>query len=400
MLRNLKRFMEIDLSFKDKSTELWKRPVIDLPLSDAQTDVGLPFFSEEKRPVINCCVGNYLGIGEIHAGLDASCGGSPLIGGNSNIHLELEEYLKDQYDGYPVLFINVTAAAQGLLQAITRPLWKVSKGNNVDVILADKLNHSCLMEAIYFAKVGFTRFYEHNDMRDLETKLAKYSKNNRKVLILTDGVFSMEGDIAPLDEITKLANQYGAAVIVDDAHATGILGPAGKGTCDYYGLVGDNRPIQIISFSKGIGAMGAAVIVDEEFASFLWRNCRNYIFCGTLTPEAAANTLRNLKIAFSESEHRTDLLNRANQLRNGLIGMGYRVTGQQNIIPVHIGDDYKAQMMCRDLFQEFGVYCRAIEYPAVPEALLRFTLNAKHTQKQIDWILAAMKIVGLRYEIL
>lgn len=411
MLKILKNFLKMELEYADRQKKFWKNPVFKCPISAPETEIMLPFFDDNYHNAINCCGGNYLGLAPIENGLDTNCGGSPLIGGYSEEHKKLEETIAGIYGGDPIVFLNVTVAVQGFFQAVTRPMYKITKGKIIDTILFDSLNHSCLMETLRLAEVTYRRRYKHSDMDDLEKMLRKYSGHDRRTIILTDGVFSMEGDIAPLDKIVDLASKYHAAVVVDDAHATGVLGKTGKGTCEYFGLKGENEPIQIVSFSKAIGALGAAIIIDEDIKDFLRRNCRNYIFCGTLSSQHAFETKELIKKAFIDSHYREKLLENANYLRTELKKLGYKVSGDMSIIPVHIGDPKNgsdihakdneiAQGICYDLFMEYGIYCRAIEYPVVPAALLRFTLNSLHTREQIDRIINSLSVLGKKYNII
>ncbi len=399
MLKVLKSFLRQELDHHDEESKIWTRPLLNCPISVPEAEVQLPFLGSRTRKVMVCCGGNYLGIGDIENGYDVNVGGSPLISGHSNAHVQMENTIATIYGGKPLVFHNVTLAVQGLLQAITRPLHKITKGRIINAILYDSLNHSCLMESLRTADVDFRKAYHHGDVNHLERLLKSYAGKGYATVILTDGVFSMEGDVAPLDKIADLAKKYGAAVIVDDAHATGVLGKSGKGTSEHFGLEGDNEPIQIVSFSKAIGALGSAIIVDEELSQFLVRNCRNYIFCGALSPLNAAMSERKIIQAFSEPEHRTRLMKNATYLRKSLIEAGFKVKGDMSILPVYIGDNRKAMAMCRDLFNEYGIYCRAIIYPVVPESLLRFTLTAAHTEAHIEKILDSLIVLGRKYAV-
>jgi len=399
MLKVLKSFLRSELDNHDEESILWTRPLLNCPISVPEAEVQAPFLGPLVKKVMVCCGGNYLGIGDVENGLDLNVGGSPLISGHSDAHAKLEDAVAEIYGGRPLIFHNVTLAVQGLLQAITRPLHKVTKGRIINTILYDSLNHSCLMESLRTADVDFRKAYRHADTAHLERLLKSHAGNGRATLILTDGVFSMEGDMAPLDRIVELARRYGAAVIVDDAHATGVLGASGKGTSEHFGLQGDDEPIQIVSFSKALGALGSSIIADEEFSRFLMSNCRNYIFCGALSPLNAAMTERKIRQAFGTAEYRTRLMKNSAWLRNSLIKAGFRVKGDMSIIPVYIGENMKALAICRDLFSEYGIYCRPIMYPVVPESLIRFTLTASHTDAQIAQIIDAMTVLGRKYAV-
>jgi 7-keto-8-aminopelargonate synthetase-like enzyme len=406
MLKILRDWLKDELLASDRQEKFWQLPLHRDISNQGKCELTLPFIDPDRiELVIDCCGGNYLGGAQPIRFLDTHVGGSPLIGGYHQTHLDQEKTIASIYGGYPVLFLNVTLAAQGFVQAITRPACKMSKGKLINTILYDQLNHSCLIEALRLADVDFRRFYKHRDMDDLERQLQKFTKNNGRVLILTDGVFSMEGDIAPLDKIVDLAVQYKAVVVVDDAHATGVLGKNGKGTCDYFDITEPERmPIQILSFSKAIGGLGSAIIVDEEIARFLWRNCRNYIFCGSISPFEVDRTTTLIKETFASSNPRDNLNANARYFRQQLISHGFKISGDTSIIPVHIGASVEAndiaQAICAELYLVYGVYCRAIEYPVVPTALLRFNLTATHKKYQIDHIINSLVALGIKYQVI
>ncbi len=406
MLEILKRWLRDEMLSDDRQKKFWERPLQVGNLDMGRAEMVLPFVDPTvKKNVIHCCGGNYLGIAEPEHGFDSCVGGSPLIGGHHETHVEFEKLISQTYGGYPVIFINVTSAVQGFLQAITRPLCKMTKGKLLDLILFDQLNHSCLMEGLSLADVVYKRPYKHCNIDSLKNALKKFSSDGQRTLILTDGIFSMEGDIAPLDEIVDLANKYNAVVLVDDAHATGVLGKTGRGTCEHFGFNDrENKPIQIISFSKAIGGLGAALIVDEEIASYFHRNCRNYIFCGSLSPYEIQRTSKLVIEAFSNPVHRKKLNGNVNYFRNQLKVAGFDVTGDTSIIPVHIGASEEAndiaQAICFELYLEYGIYCRAIEYPVVPFALLRFNLSAAHTTEQLDYIVSSLVTLGRKYNVI
>ncbi|WP_270182006.1 8-amino-7-oxononanoate synthase [Alkalihalobacillus sp. CinArs1] len=315
--------------------------------------------------------------------------GSRLTTGNTTLHELLEKRIarfKKCEDA--LLFSSGYLANIGVLSSIA---------GEGDVILSDELNHASIIDGCRLSKAA-TRVYNHVDMADLKEHLVR-SQNKRRRFIVTDGVFSMDGNIAPLRDIVLLAEEFNAYVIVDDAHATGVIGENGRGTASYYGVSVD---VTIGTFSKAIGTEGGFVVGSKDVITFLRNRARSFIFQTALSPGIVAASIRALELIQHDSALRDQLHLSIKQCREGLRDLGYSVLGEGTpIIPVVIGDATKAVQFSSALEKE-GVFAPAIRPPSVPEgsSRIRLTLMATHQKKQIDGILRAFLKVGKAFEVI
>jgi 7-keto-8-aminopelargonate synthetase-like enzyme len=235
--------------------------------------------------------------------------------------------------------------------------------------------------------------YSHKDMNHLEHILKK-NKEKRK-LIITDGVFSMDGDMAPLPDIVELAQTYNAIVMVDDAHATGVIGENGRGTAEHFGVEG-KIDIMMGTLSKAVGALGGFVTASPEIIQNLRMRSHSYIFSSSLPPEQACGIMAALKIIQNEPELRANLWRNVYHLKTGLQEMGFDTLGSEtHIIPIYIGDEDKSIKMARLLFEK-GILASAMRWPAVPigKSRIRCSVTAVHTRSQIDYALGAFCEAG------
>lgn len=301
--------------------------------------------------------------------------GSRLMNGNLDLHEELESKLAD--------FVNKPAATV-FSTGFQTNIGTISSlvGRN-DYIIIDEKDHASIIEGcrLAFAK---TFKYRHNDMSSLEKVLQK-TDSNQITLIVIDGVFSMEGDIAKLDKICKLADKYSASVMVDDAHALGVLGKYGSGTASHFNLT-DKTDIIMGTFSKTLASLGGFVASDFETINFIKHNARSLLFSASIPPASAATVLKALDIIKEEPERIKKLWDNTNYARKCLMQAGFN-TGNSTtpIIPIFIGDDMKTFMLSVMLLKN-GVYINPIVHPAVEKngAILRYSLMATHTKEQID----------------
>lgn len=307
--------------------------------------------------------------------------GSRLMNGNLDIHDELEEKL--------AAFVNKPAATifstgfQANIGTISCLL-----GRN-DYILIDDKNHASIFEGcrLSFAK---TLKYKHNDMQFLD-KLLQKTDPNHITLIITDGVFSMEGDIAKLDQITMLAKEYQATVMVDDAHGLGVLGNHGAGTADHFGL-SQETDIILGTFSKSLASLGGFVASDKATINYIKHNARSIIFSAAIPPSAAATVIKALEIMQREPERVQQLWNNTNYARNALVHAGLQIGNSTTpIIPIFVGEDIKTYEYATYLLKH-GVYVNPVVHPAVEKdkGILRFSLMATHTNQQIDEAVKAL----------
>ncbi len=310
------------------------------------------------------------------------CAGSPFLNGTLDIHKELEvELAKFTGKEDALLYSTGFMVNQGVIGALT---------GRKDVLFMDQLNHASLIDA---AKLSFAQTvkFKHNNMEDLESKLEMFPYEQGK-LITADGIFSMDGDIIDLPEMVKLAKKHNAAVMIDDAHALGVLGKTGKGTCDHFGLTED---VDLImgTFSKSLATTGGFVASDKRTIDFLRHHSRSLIFSASIPASTAASALASLKIMKREPERITKLWENTERMRKGLTSMGLNTgLSQTPILPVFIGKDHNAFILCKQL-EKHGVFVNPVIFPAVPKdnALIRISLMSTHTFEQIDFALQKIK---------
>jgi len=260
------------------------------------------------------------------------------------------------------------------------------------IIISDQLNHASIIDGVRLAKSERT-VYKHSDMNDLERILQK-NKSKRK-LILTDAVFSMDGDIAKLKDIVELAKTYSALIMIDDAHGTGVLGPNGRGTAHHLGVAKD---IDVImgSFTKGFGSIGGFVASNESIIDYLRITARSYIFSDPIIPAVVAGLTEALNIIEKGDNLRRRVLENAQYLRDGLKQIGFTVIGEETpIVPLFIGSEKKAIKFSDNLYEN-NILAPCIRRPAVESGKerIRFSVMATHTKKQIDTLLEICEKIG------
>jgi len=373
---------EPELSYIDKHG-LRRRLLIAGPDDGAHVMVN-------GQRVILMCSNDYLGLANHPALKQAATaameqygfgsGASRLVSGTGPLHCELEERLaKFKGTEAALLFNSGYAANTGIIPAVA---------TTGDAILSDSLNHASIIDGCRLSKAQ-VHVYRHRDANHLE-ELLKKSAHARRRLIVTDGVFSMDGDIAPLPELVALAERYDAILMVDDAHATGVLGPGGRGTVEHFGLKG-RVAIQMGTLGKALGSFGAYVSGDRDLIEFLLNSARSFIFSTALPPAVCAASLAALEIVEQEPERRNRLWLNRGRFVQGLKAMGIDTRDSETpIIPIMIGASEKA-MHASSLLLDSGVFATAIRPPTVAEgaARIRTTVTAAHSTEDIDAALAA-----------
>lgn len=312
------------------------------------------------------------------------CSGSRFLNGTLTLHNQLEEKL--------VKFVRKEAALTfstgfqtnlGIISCIA--------GRN-DYIISDRGNHASLVDGCRLSFAKNVKF-KHNDMEDLE-RVLKFTYKEAAKLIVVDGLFSMEGDIARLPEIVKLAKRYNARIMVDDAHGFGVMGEHGRGTAEYFGLE-DEIDIIMSTFSKSLASLGGFIAASEEVIHYVKHHSRPFIFSASIPPANAASALRALEILEQEPQRIRKLWDNAGYMRLGLRELGIPVGKSETpILPVMTYEDYRTFVIAKRLLQE-GVYVNPVVSPAVKagESLLRTSYTATHTREQLDFALSAFERV-------
>jgi 8-amino-7-oxononanoate synthase len=315
--------------------------------------------------------------------------GSRLTTGHTKWHQLLEQKIADfKQSEAALLFSSGFLANVGVLSSIPE------KG---DIILSDRLNHASIIDGCRLSK-AVTVVYNHVDMFDLEKKLKEAALYQHR-FIVTDGVFSMDGNIAPLNEIMALAKRYDAFVIVDDAHATGILGDNGRGTSEYFDVHPD---IVIGTLSKAVGTEGGFVSGSKVLINFLRNHARTFIFQSAMPPASCAASFTAFEIMENCPEKRLHLLTLAEYMRMMLKDMGFILKGEHTpIIPVIIGDPNSAMLFAKRL-QEEGIFAPAIRPPTVErsQSRIRLTVTADHSMEDIDYLLRIFRAIGKEQNII
>jgi len=321
----------------------------------------------------------------------SGCTGSRFLNGTLDMHVELESKLAD-FMGTEAALVYSTGY-QTNLGAISTLVGKD------DYVIMDKLNHASIVDGGLLSFGEIVR-YQHNDMADLERVLSKLEENAGK-LIVVDGVFSMEGDIAPLPKILEIGRKYNVRLMVDDAHSIGVLGEHGRGTAEYWG-VENEVDLVMGTFSKSFACVGGFVAGKSEVIDFLQHKSRSLIFSASMTPSSVATVLAALEVIQEEPERRDHLWEISRYMQEGYNALDFN-TGESAtpVIPVIIGDNMKTFGFWRALYQD-GVYSNPVVSPAVPEksSRLRTSYMATHTFEQMDMVLDKFKQHGKRFGII
>ena len=354
------------------------------------------------RKVINMCANNYLGLSShpevvaaAHAGLDHRGYGMSsvrFICGTQDIHRELERKLTEFLGTEDtLLFPSCMDANAGVFEAVL---------SEQDVMIADRLVHASIVDGMRLCKAMQDTF-KHSDMGHLEEKLSEH-QDKRFRMVITDGVFSMDGDIAKLDAIVALAEKYDAMVCIDDSHASGFIGKTGRGTHEHCGVVGR---IDIITTTLGKalgGASGGCVSGRRELVEMCRQRARPYLFSNTVAPVIVSGALKVLDLISATTERRDKLEKNTLYWRKLLTGAGFDIKpGESPIVPVMFYNAKLAQNVARDLFAE-GIYVVGFFFPVVPkgQARIRTQLSAAHEKHHLDAAIEAFTKVGRKYEIL
>ncbi len=356
----------------------------------------------EGARVLNLCSNNYLGLANEPRLKEAAKqaieqygvgpGAVRTIAGTTNLHIELEKTLAG--------FKHVEDALSfqsGLCANLGTVAVLVGEG---DAIFSDELNHASIIDGCRLTKAK-RLVYPHRDAKGLKKVLEKEGKSIKKRLIITDGVFSMDGDLAPLPEITEVAEEYDAILMVDDAHGEGVLGDHGRGIVDYFGLQG-RVDIEMGTMSKAFGVVGGYISGRKELAEYLRQRARPFLFSSAVTPADVVACTTAVKLLESSDELVKRLWENARYFKEGMKSLGFDIGHSETpITPVMLGDAKLARTFSRRSFEE-KIFAQAIGYPTVPmgKARIRAMISATHTHEDLDFALNVFERVGKELKVL
>lgn len=357
-------------------------------------------YTGQVRDMIYMASNDYLNLTKhprtIEAGRQAlvkygsGAGSVPLLGGTLDIHVELEQKVA-KFKGCEnaILYTSGFGSNCGTLLAML---------TDKDVAILDLLVHASIIDGCKSTNI---QHFRHNNMESLERTLAKAKDKYRTKLVVVDGVYSMDGDIAKLDEIVKLAHAYGAYVMVDEAHATGVIGASGRGTPEHFGIEGQ---VDIVAgtFSKGLGVVGGFIAASNELVELLHFYSRHYMFSTAPTPQSAGSLIAALDVIETEPELRAQLWENIRYFRENLLKLGFDLGNAETaIFPLIIGDDLKVREMCKHC-HERGLYVNPVLYPAVPKRLarVRISLMSAHTREHLDQTLNILEETARELEVI
>lgn len=312
------------------------------------------------------------------------CAGSPFLNGTLDLHKQLEARLAEYIGKEDVMIYSTGFGVNlGVVSTLT---------GREDYILWDEQDHASIIEG---RRLSFSQQmkYKHNDMASLEKQLQKCDPDKIK-LIVTDGVFSMEGDVADVKTIVQLAKKYNATVMVDEAHGIGVFGEGGRGVCHHFG-VADDVDLIMGTFSKSFASLGGFIATDKEITNYLRHHSRSYIFTASITPASTAAALKAIDIMIAEPERQANLWKLTNYALDGFRNMGCEIGNTSTpIIPLFIRDNFKTFAITRDLLEE-GIFVNPVVSPAVApqDTLIRFSLMATHTMEQVTTALEKIQKV-------
>lgn len=354
----------------------------------------------QKKEMIYLASNDYLNLTNhprtIKAGIEGikkygtGAGGVPLLGGTLDLHIELENKVaKFKSCEKAILYSSGFGSNCGALLALLQPK---------DVAILDMYAHASIVDGCKNTNV---EHFRHNNMESLEKVLAKCKDRYRTKMVIVDGVYSMDGDIAPLDKIVELARAYNAYVMVDEAHATGVIGKNGRGTPEHFDIEGK---VDIVAgtFSKALGGVGGFIAANKELIELLHYYSRTYMFSTAPTPQVVASLIAAIDVIEDEPELRQKLWKNINYFKKNLLKLGFNIGNSETaIFPIIVADSYKVKEACK-LLHERGIYINPVLYPAVPKRLerIRISLMSSHTQEQLDTTLNNLEDVGKQLGIL
>lgn len=378
----------------------------------AETSAGEPEVSIDGKKYLMFCSNNYLGLGgrpevinKASKALEAhgiGPGTSRLLSGNLDLHEELEKEVADLVGKEAcITFPTGFSTNIGLFPALLDSFIENYPYKDGEwIVFSDEDNHASIVDGIRASKAK-REIFRHNDIKDLEEKLLKYAIGAKKIIV-TEGTFSLEGILAPLPEIAKLAEKYNAIILIDDAHGVGVLGKRGGGTAEHFGLQ-DEIDMIMGSFSKALGGLGGFVAGSKDIVDYLRINVRPYMYSSPIPGVITAGLLEAVKICKNEPELRKKLWENYKYLKENLEKRGFHVMGDGTdpVLPIMIKDENKAVELSKKLFEK-GIYIQAFRWPAVPEgtARLRIVVMSTHKKEHLDKLIESLGEVGKEIKII
>ncbi len=376
----------------------WKIRVLQGP--------STPWCNVDGKKVLMFCSNNYLGLSN-HPKLKeaalkavqthgAGSGSVRPIAGTMDIHIELERRLAGfKHAESSLVYQTGFAANAGLIPQLV---------GKEDLIISDELNHGSIIDGVRLAHAE-RAVYKHSDTQDLERVLneaEKHSPPYRRILIITDGVFSMDGDIAPLDRIAKVAAEYGAMVYVDDAHGEGVLGEGGRGIVSHFNLNRDKVHVEMGTFSKAFGVVGGHVSGSRDLVNFAYNKSRTWLLSGSHPPAVAAACIAAIDVLETEPQHVRTLWEHTKYFKKAMKDLGFNLGNSETpITPVMVGESGLAKKLSNRLFEE-GVFALPIVFPMVArdKARIRTIMNAALAKKDLDFATSAFEKIGKELHII
>jgi glycine C-acetyltransferase len=397
-MRNPTAFLQKEYKELVRNDLDWKLRVLQGP--------STPWCVVDGKKVLMFCSNNYLGLSN-HPKLKeaaikavqthgAGSGSVRPIAGNMDIHVELEKHLaRFKHAEASLVYQTGFAANAGLIPQLA------DKG---DIIVSDELNHGSIIDGVRLSHAD-RAVYKHGDPQDLQRVLEETERHDppyRRILIITDGVFSMDGDIAPLDEIAKHAAEHGAMVYVDDAHGEGVLGEGGRGIVSHFKLDRDEVHVEMGTFSKAFGVVGGHVSGSDDLYNFAYNKSRTWLFSGSHPPAVAAACTAAIDVLESEPQHVQTLWEHTRRFKRAMKDLGFDIGKSQTpITPVIVGESSVAKKLSARLFEE-EVFALPIVFPMVAKdkARIRTIMNASLTREDLDFAIGAFEKIGKELHII
>jgi glycine C-acetyltransferase len=397
-MRNPTGFLSQEYQELLKNQLDWRIRVLEGPSS--------PWCVVDGKRVLMFCSNNYLGLSthpkvkeaalkaiETHG---AGSGSVRPIAGTMDLHIELEKRLaKFKHAEASLVYQTGFAANAGLIPQLV---------GKEDLIISDELNHGSIIDGVRLAHAE-RAVYKHTDMEDLKRVLGEAEKHSppyRRILILTDGVFSMDGDIAPLDQIAELGAEHGAMVYVDDAHGEGVLGEGGRGIVSHFKLNRNRVHVEMGTFSKAFGVVGGHISGSKDLVDFAYNKSRTWLLSGSHPPPVAAACIAAIDVLEKEPQHVRQLWDHTRYFKKTMKDLGFNIGNSQTpITPVIVGESGVAKKLSARLFEE-GIFALPIVFPMVArdKARIRTMMNAALTKKDLDFSIATFKKIGKELHII